>query len=154
MAEKLTTKQSFFEALDQLDEPDEDGNCSFETKGLVLSSQDEASGRFNHKKAAPSSGHLRVSPSREDSLTGHPCNIEKSRAVSPRVPDPISVSRPQETRIMSTTKSGGPPRKKRRPKNAKIIPEDQQIFKDLVFCKLFHMGFTPLSLTHDSSLLP
>jgi hypothetical protein len=56
---------------------------------------------------------------------------------------------------MPTTKIEGTPRKRRKPNNPKIIPEDQQIFKDLVFCEYFSQGFHPiLTDSLDFRLLP
>lgn len=73
-----------------------------------------------------------------EEMTGakNPRMTEQSRRVK-QLNDPKvrSVQRHHTTGSMPDTKSRGPVSKKRKPnKNIKVVPEDQQIFKDLVFC--------------------
>ena len=65
---------------------------------------------------------------------------------------PSSVQRSYTTGSMPGTKAAGPASKKRKVNSVKVVPEDKQIFKNLVFCECI---WSPLplsfSLTSQSS---
>jgi DNA polymerase IV len=142
MTGPFSTKKSFFEALDRLDEWDEDNDCSF--WGRVMGNKNTEE---KETKAALSSDHKTSSASSEER---HLCHTQVKRTSLPATLTPSSLDR-QTIETMSTIKNGGPPHKKRRVHSVKVIPDDQQIFKGLVFCKrsrfLFYLAFTkPLLL--------
>jgi DNA polymerase IV len=130
MTRPSSTKKSFFEALDRLDESDEDTSCSFWDR--VVDTTDTAGRRLETSKVALSSDH-ETSVLNSEALPL--CDAQAKRAGLSAVLKPSLLDRPQPIGTMPTIKSGGPPHKKRRTDSVKIIPDDQQIFKGLIFCE-------------------
>ncbi|KAJ5329435.1 DNA polymerase family X [Penicillium brevicompactum] len=124
MTDQLT-KESFFAALDRLDESeDEHGN-----RGHVTTpGYDMAKPKM--QKVALASDHGPVSLSRNSDPQSL-CDIERESAESSIAPNPVSVNRAELIEIMP--KSAGPPSKRRKTNNVKLIPDGQKIFKGLVF---------------------
>jgi len=141
MTGPFSTKKSFFEALDRLDQSDEDEDYSFWDR--VVDNTDTAGKKLETNKVALSSDH-ETSPVNSEARPF--CDGQAKRTGLPPVLRPSLLDRPHSIGTMPTTKSGGPPHKKRRTNSVKIIPDDQQIFKGLIFCECstfhFHLAFT------------
>ncbi|KAJ5767086.1 uncharacterized protein N7511_004702 [Penicillium nucicola] len=125
------SKESFFESLEQLDEQD---------KSDDQDQQDENYELLFHPKykesasVVPAPVAKRISlPRAKSDPQPSPSTHQYKDSTLPNDSKPAALIRHQTTGCMPATKSGGPPLKKRRNNNAKFIPEDQQIFKDLVF---------------------
>lgn len=145
MTGPLQTKKSFFEALDRLDESDEDEDCN--PLDHLAESSDRAGVKRDTNKVALSSDHERVLIPRANSGPLTLRDAQAKRTGLPAVPRPTPLDRPQPIGTMPTIKiDGGPPKKKRRTNSVKIIPDDQKIFKGLVFCECSalcsHLAFT------------
>lgn len=123
----LLTKESFFAALDRLDESEDEHN---DRRDAVIPGH--AMGNPKAQKLIPSSDHEPVSLSR-NSGPQPSCDVESKSTELSTTLNPVSVNPQELTEIMP--KSGGPPTKKRRINNVKLIPDDQKIFKGLVFCE-------------------
>lgn len=139
------SKTSFFAALERLDDPDDtqDEEDSLE-KLLARSKSHEISQRTS---AAPSTPVEPISfrrvntepqPSSADSdlaITGVTYISPSHRTGASADSNMTTLKRAQTTGTMSGTKCGGPAAKKRRTESIKIVPPEQQIFKNLVFCE-------------------
>lgn len=151
--EEQLSKKSFFAALEKLDHLDD-------TEDEEEDPLERITARRPLKIPIPTAATLSVSPGppapgiltrantdpkppptdkfelEENPGVKHPKRSERSRRVEQSTdPKVRSVQRHHTTGSMPDTKSRGPVSKKRRPnKNIKVVPEDQQIFKDLVFC--------------------
>lgn len=145
------TKTSFFAALERLDEPGdtEDEEDSLEMR-LARSRSHKSPPRVNTAtsplvSAEPASlrrVNTEPQPSSTDSdirITGVSYNAHPRRtvaSVASAEPKVRTVRRAQTTGTMPGTKSGGgPAAKRRRVESIKTVPPEQQIFKELVFCK-------------------
>lgn len=131
MKDLFPTKKSFFatlDRLDDLDDPDEEDK-SWES---FLTSADKELDKPNPKKVALSSERIAL-PADSDPISS--CDLQSKRSSPVAVSKPAPTNHPRTTGTMPTVKNGGPPQKKRKTNNAKIIPDDQQIFKGLIFCK-------------------
>ncbi|CAG8887201.1 unnamed protein product [Penicillium egyptiacum] len=128
MKDRFPTKKSFFAALDRLDEED---NQDEEDKnwGSLLTFTDKEPDKPNPNKVALSSDRNPLSRANSDPISS--CDLQGKSLVT--VPKPAPANRPRTTGTIPTMKSRGPPQKKKKTNNAKIIPEDQQIFKGLIF---------------------
>lgn len=142
--------QSFFAALERLDEPDDTQNEGDSLEGLLarsprphkspgqigtttpsVTAEPASLRRVNTEPQNPSTeGDLRI--------TGLSYNEHPRRANASADPKVRTVRRAQTTGTMPGTRSGvGPAVKKRRIENIKTVPPEQQIFRGLVFCKVF-----------------
>lgn len=129
MKDLFPTKKSFFTALDRLDDSD-DQDEEDDSWGNLLTSADKGLDKPNPNKVAPSSERIRAN---SDPISS--CDLQSKRSSPLAVTKPAPTNRPRTAGTMPAIKSAGPPQKKRKTNNAKIIPVDQQIFKGLVFCK-------------------
>ncbi|KAJ5939649.1 hypothetical protein N7466_002783 [Penicillium verhagenii] len=140
------SKSSFFAALERLDhleDTDDEEEDSFErfaarkpskipiptaaAATVSLSPEPPVLVRAN-TDPKPSSAN-NPEKSKEETGIKNPHRVEQSNSLGVRALERVST-----TGSMPDTKSGGPVSKKRKPnKNTKVVPEDQQIFRDLVF---------------------
>ena len=132
MKDLFPTKKSFFATLDRLDDPD-DPDEEDERWGSSLTFADKELDKPNPKKVALSSERIPLPRANSDPISE--CDLQSKRSSPVAVPKPALTNRPRTTGTIPTIKTGGPPQKKRKTNNAKIIPDDQQIFKGLIFCK-------------------
>lgn len=132
MKDLFLTKKSFFATLDRLDDSD-DQDEDDESWGSLLTFEDKELDKPNPEKVALSSERIPLPRANSDPISS--CDIQSKRSTPVAVTKPASTNRPRTTGTMPTIKSGGPPQKKRKTNNAKIIPDDQQIFSGLIFCK-------------------
>lgn len=124
-------KASFFAALDELDldRQDEEDTYTWESLFTPASKRDEMP--ISHKTAC-SAERFSSPPLNSDS---RPLGDPQTERGSPsKVLGLTTVTRPRVKETMPPSKNGRP-QKKRKTNSSKIIPEDQQIFKGLVFCK-------------------
>lgn len=148
---KAPSKRNFFEGLDRLDESDDsdDGGDSLEqlaalrplkvtnpaaSKVSVL--PEPQPGILARARTEPelSASQKQLKPAEVKKVeTKHPRRTEQPSAVKVN-----PVQRFHTTGSMPGTKTAGPTSKKRKASNVKIVSEDQQIFKELVFCKSLH----------------
>ncbi|CAI7588352.1 unnamed protein product [Penicillium glandicola] len=128
MKGQFLTKKSFFTALDQLDDPD-DQDEEDESWRSLLTFTDKEVDKPNPNKVALSSEHI---PPRSNSDPISSCDLQSKTSGPAAVSRPAPANRPRTTGTMPTIKGGGP-RKKRKTNSAKIVPDDQQIFKGLIF---------------------
>lgn len=150
MAQK--SKTSFFAALERLDDPDDPDDSQDEEEDpleslLAKSRRHRTSQRTittTSVSAEPASlrrVNTEPQPSSTDSdlrITGVTHDTHPRRVVASTDPKVRTVRRAQTTGTMPRTKSGGGPAvKKRRIESIKLVPPEQQIFKELVFCKIF-----------------
>jgi hypothetical protein len=135
MTVSLSAKKSFFEALDQLDESDEDADYSFWDHVTKISKTTDVAGINSHTKKVALSLNSRAT---SDSRSLRDAHANTSR--------PAILKDPESLGTMPTIKSRGSPPKKTRLNNVKIIPDDQKIFKGLIFCECSichsHLAFT------------
>lgn len=143
MAQK--TKASFFAALERLDEPDDtQGEEDSLEKVLARSRPQKYPRRVDTStpvtKEPASLRRVNTEPSSTGSdirVTGVSHKVHLRRTVASVDPKVTTVRRAQTTGTMPGTKGGGkPPAKKRRTESIKTVPPEQQIFKELVFCKV------------------
>ncbi|KGO75913.1 DNA polymerase family X [Penicillium italicum] len=128
MKDQFATKKSFFAALDRLD--DSDDQYEEDQSWGSLFSADKELDKPNPSKVALSSERIPLPRANSDPIS----SCDQSKRSSPvAVPKPTTTKRPRTTGTMPTIKSGGPPHKKRKTNSAKIIPDDKQIFKGLIF---------------------
>ncbi|KAJ6023095.1 uncharacterized protein N7446_013449 [Penicillium canescens] len=123
------SKEDFFVSLEQLDDSDDQDEEYNEWERLLYSTKYKAP-----DKVAPTPVAERISLSRAHSDPQPTSRTNQYKTST--LPDdskPAPLIRHKTTGAMPTTKSGGPPQKKRRTNSAKVIPECQKIFKDLVF---------------------
>lgn len=132
MKDLFPTKKSFFATLDRLDDSD-DQDEEDERWASLLTFADKELDKSNPKKVALSSELIPLPRANSDPISS--CDLQSKRSSPVAVPKPAPTNRPSTTGTMPTIKGGGPPQKKRKTNNAKIIPDDQQIFKGLIFCK-------------------
>lgn len=153
------TKRSFFAALEQLDHSDDSEDDEPEFSINSVTNRTQTSRR-------PSTANIAAVPSATKSLAPLPlaraysdpqsaaCS-ESPRSLDPlksREPEesnqrrfiahsrpsgPSSVQRSNTTGSMPETKTTAPVSKRRKVSNVKVVPEERQIFKSLVFCKSF-----------------
>lgn len=134
------SKRGFFDALQRLDDSEDEDEDSLEN--LLFSSRPS---RNPDPSAAPvpdspGPSSLQRSNTEPQALPAVGCrqtpHIDNSRR-SFEVNEPRIgvIRRAQTTGTMPLTKAGGPPVKKRKTDNFKLLPENQQIFKGLSFCK-------------------
>jgi DNA polymerase IV len=129
----LLSKKTFFAALDRLDDP-EDQSEEDKSWGNPLTADKEVD-KPDPNKVALSSERIPLPRANSDPISS--CDLQRKRSpVSVLKPTP--ANRPRTTETMPTIKSATH-QKKRRIDNAKIIPDDQQIFKGLIFCKYFRL---------------
>ena len=131
MNDLFPTKKSFFAAIDQLDDDSENQNEEDKSWGSLLTFADKEPDRPKPNKALSSERN----PPRANSDPISSCDLQSNRSSPFAISKPAPANRPRTTGTMPTITSGGPPQKKRRTNSAKIIPDDQQIFKGLIFCK-------------------
>lgn len=141
------TKTSFFAALERLDEPDDTQDEEDSLESLLARSRsykspqrvDTSTPPIQAEPASLRRVNTDPQPSSTDSdirITGVSYNAHPRRPVASTDPRAMTVRRAQTTGTMPGTKSGrGPPAKKRRVESIKTVPPEQQIFKELVFCK-------------------
>ncbi|KXG46767.1 DNA polymerase family X [Penicillium griseofulvum] len=122
------SKKAFFAALDRLDDSD-DQSEEDKSWGNLLTSADKEVDKPDPNKVALSSERIPLPRAKSDPSSS--CDLQRKRSPV-AVLKPTPANRPRTTGTMPTIKSG-PPQKKRRINNAKIIPDDQQIFKGLIF---------------------
>ncbi|KAI2732743.1 hypothetical protein CBS147332_1882 [Penicillium roqueforti] len=127
MKDLFPTKKSFFTALDRLDDSD-DQDEEDDSWGNLLTSADKGLDKPNPNKVAPFAERIRAN---SDPISS--CDLQSKRSSPFAVAKPAPTNRPRTAGTMPAIKSAGPPQKKRKTNNAKIIPVDQQIFKGLVF---------------------
>lgn len=130
MKDLFPTKKSFFAALDRLDDSDDQDEEDKSWESL-LTSADKELDKPNPNRVALSPECIPLPRANSDPISS--CDSKRSSPVA--FPKTAPTNRPGTTGTMPTIKSGGPPQKKRRTNSAKIIPDDQQIFKGLIFCK-------------------
>ncbi|KAJ5946499.1 hypothetical protein N7454_003338 [Penicillium verhagenii] len=140
------SKSSFFAALERLDhleDTDDEEENSFERfaarkpSKIPIPPAAAATVSLSQKPPVLVRANTDPKPSSSDkpeeskAETGikNPRRFEQSNSPGVRTLERVST-----TGSMPDTRSGGPVSKKRKPnKNTKVVPEDQQIFKDLVF---------------------
>ncbi|KAK4862290.1 hypothetical protein LT330_003428 [Penicillium expansum] len=128
MKDLFPTKKSFFAALDRLDDSDDQDEEDKRWGSLFYA--DKELDKPNPNKVALSLERIPFPGANSDPIS----SCDQSKRSSPvAVPKPTPAKRPRTTGTMPTIKSGWPPQKKRKTNSAKIIPDDQQIFKGLIF---------------------
>ncbi|KAJ5490104.1 DNA polymerase family X [Penicillium expansum] len=128
MKDLFPTKKSFFAALDRLDDSDDQDEENKRWGSLFYA--DKELDKPNPNKVALSLERIPFPGANSDPIS----SCDQSRRSSPvAVPKSTPAKRPRTTGTMPTIKSGWPPQKKRKTNSAKIIPDDQQIFKGLIF---------------------
>ena len=151
--EEQLSKRSFFEALerlDHLDDTEDDEQDSLErvaarrppeipiaTAATVsVSPGPPALGILARANSDPKPAPTDKFELKEKTGAENPRRTEQSRSVEQSTELQVrSVQRHHTTGSMPHTKSRGPVSKKRKPnKSIKVVPDDQQIFKNLVFC--------------------
>lgn len=132
MKDLFPTKKSFFAALDRLDDSDDQDEEDKRWGSLFYA--DKELDKPNPNKVALSLERIPFPGANSDPIS----SCDQSKRSSPvAVPKPTPAKRPRTTGTMPTIKSGWPPQKKRKTNSAKIIPDDQQIFKGLIFCEYY-----------------
>ncbi|CAI7600107.1 unnamed protein product [Penicillium crustosum] len=129
MKDPFPTKKSFFATLDQLDDSDDQDEEDESWESLLTFAHKELD-KPNPKQVALSSELIPVPRANSNPISS--CDLQSKRNSPVTVPKPAPTNRPCTTGTMPNIKSGGP-QKKRKTNNAKIIPDDQQIFKGLIF---------------------
>ncbi|KAJ5185511.1 DNA polymerase family X [Penicillium cf. griseofulvum] len=129
MKDHFPSKNAFFAALDRLDDSDDQGEED-KSWGNFLTLADKEVDKPDPNKVALSSERIPLPRANSDPISS--CDVQRKSSGPVTVIKPTPANRPRTTGTMPTTKSG-PPQKKRRINNAKIIPDDQQIFKGLIF---------------------
>ena len=146
MREDQPSKKSFFAALEQLDDLDNQSEEDDPLERLIAPSR---SLNIQNRTAASASTHpepaslLRAHSDPQSSFTdtrrSEPIVVEDSQ---PRRSETISDTKPRMVKRSETigtmpgTKTGGPPPSKKRKTNSiKMHPEEQQIFKGFIFCE-------------------
>jgi DNA polymerase IV len=138
------SKESFFGFLEQLDDSDDQDEEYNEWERLLYSTKYKAPDKVAPTPVADRISLHRAHSDPQPSSSTHQYKTGTLTDDSRAAP----LIRHKTTGAMPTTKSGGPPQKKRRTNGAKIIPQGQQIFKDLVFCEYFIVFPQQLSLTY------
>lgn len=145
-----SSKASFFAAIEQLDYPD-DSQDEYEDSMERLFAGTNLPGIINATTSAVS-GHpeplVPITLPRANSEPQPPSKEKGTQrlcSMNDQIPSKSSestdvkvrgVNRSQTTGAMLGTKSGGLASKKRKRANSiKVVPEEQQIFKNLVFCE-------------------
>jgi DNA polymerase IV len=133
------SKESFFVSLEQLDDSDDQDERYEEWERLLYSNKYKAS-----SKVVPAPVAERISLPRANSdPQPSPSTHQYKASTLAKDSKPVPLVRHQTTGNMPAIKSGA--QKKRRINSVKVIPEAQQIFKDLVFC-----GYSVVFLDHFS----
>lgn len=152
--EEQLSKRSFFaalESLDHLDDTEDEEEEDFLKRvaarkpseipiptaaTISVSPGPPAPGILTRANTDPKQPPTDQFETAENTGVKTPRRTEQSRRVEQSTdPKVRSVQRHNTTGSMPDPKSRGPVSKKRKPnKNIKVVPEDQQIFKDLVFC--------------------
>jgi len=146
MTDRLS-KRGLFGALQRLDDSDgsEDGEDDSLEKLFVSSRPPRISNstatRISARPRAVSlhrsNTEPQASPADRQGQAFSVTNIGNPRRMAEATePKVRTVKRANTTGTMPATKTMGPPAKKRRTESIKLVPEDQQIFKGLVFCTL------------------
>ncbi|KAJ5382940.1 DNA polymerase family X [Penicillium concentricum] len=129
MKDYFQSKKTFFAALDRLDDSD-DQDEEYKNRESLLAFTDKEVAKPNSNKVDPSSERIPLPRANSDPIS--PCDLQTKRISPVAILKPTPASRPWTTGTMPTIQSAAP-RKKRKTSNAKVIPDDQQIFKGLIF---------------------
>ncbi|KAJ5494329.1 DNA polymerase family X [Penicillium fimorum] len=129
MKDHFRSKKTFFAALDRLDDSDDQDEEDISWENLLTSA--DKGDKLNPNKAALSSERISLPRANSDPISS--CDLETKKNGPVNVSRPTPTQRPRTTGAMHNVKSGGPPQKKQKTSNAKVIPDDQQIFKGLIF---------------------
>lgn len=159
------SKTSFFAALERLDDPDDSQDDEVTSLENLLTRS-----RSNHtpQPIVPTSSTpteplslRRVNTDPQPPSTESDLQITGATRNAPRRRTAIAdgqlkpVQRAQTTGTMPDTKSrGGPAKKKRKVATLKMVPSDQQIFKELVFCEIPHSSLCLNCLTTNTVFFP
>ncbi|QQK46767.1 DNA polymerase family X [Penicillium digitatum] len=130
MKDQFPTKKSFFEALDRLDDQDDQDEEDKSWGGLMFPANKELD-KPNPNKVALSSECIPPPRINLDPIPS--CGPQRKRISPVAVLKPTPTERPRTSGATHTIKNGRPPQKKRKTNSAKIIPDNQQIFKGLIF---------------------
>ncbi|KAJ5827270.1 DNA polymerase family X [Penicillium robsamsonii] len=132
MKDHFRSKKTFFVALDRLDDSDDsDDQDEEETSWKSLLTLSAKVDKLNPNKVALCSERIPLPRASSDPISL--CDLQTKRSGPVAAPRPTPTHLPRTTGTMPNIKSGGPPQKKRKTSHAKIIPDDQQIFKGLIF---------------------
>ncbi|KAJ5091854.1 hypothetical protein NUU61_006724 [Penicillium alfredii] len=136
MTSHFPSKKQFFTDIERLDDVEDSQNEDNHLEQLIIGSRSQrnpvvvASPVSNSGPVALPRANPDPQPSSDTS--GVPREVHGRRSTG--LTDPkMTVKRSQTTGGMAGTKNGGPAPKKRRTNNIQTIPEDQKIFRDLVF---------------------
>lgn len=155
-----SSKASFFRGLDDLDcsddsQDDEDSLEHLLARANPAEILNSTAASFNTHRNTLTRAHTVPSPSYTDKEIQEAVAQDAHPRRRPQPPEPNlrTVKRSQTTGTMPSTtpgikRGGGPALKKRRTNSIiKLVPEEQRIFKDLVFCEKllsYQLGFTLL----------
>lgn len=132
------SKRDFFEALQRLDDLDgSDDETDDSLENILFSSRPS---RVPNPTATISASPGTIPLQR--SHTEPQASLARIGGQHPHINNPRRVAEgtePKERTVrraqtMPVTQTGGPPTKKRKTGNLKLLPENQQIFKGLSFC--------------------
>ncbi|KAJ5561969.1 DNA polymerase family X [Penicillium sp. DV-2018c] len=125
MTTYLRSKKKFFAALDQLDDSENQDEEREDAYGVFVTPAAKANNIIPKSVTSPPGDVLPV-PANSGSRS--PCDIQSKR--DDHKPD---ATCPPVTEIMPVTRTRGPPEKRRKTNNTKIVPDEDQIFKGLIF---------------------
>lgn len=145
MAAAPRNKEAFYKELEKLDDSTDDQTSDYDDfSRIIAASKGKARETGSTDALVPtsssSSAHLntnlpRVStvPGRSSQSAAGPASSPGPEEMAPTAKKPVLKSA-KTTGVLAENKAEGPPCKRRRTYAARTIPEQQQIFKGLVFC--------------------